>query len=483
MTNAPLLPVAASLIAGAVAGYYWPVGEPCTLAALAAALLTVLLLRRHRRWQSAGLCLCITVAGVHLSGRQLRQVHTPPRSHDLVVVSEPTDKGKTLVMDALTADGRKVRLRTLKGSGLHVGSGLTVARDATPITYYPLYFDSHGYCGEVFAAPGQWAPKAFSLEGLSLVQRARLQLLRLRSRLARRYRAAGLSAEPYAIVAAMTLGDRTALTPQTRDTYAATGASHVLALSGLHLGIIYWFITLLTVGRRWRTAAQAVTILAVWAFAFLTGLAPSIVRAATMLSVYALLSVGYRAHNGVNTLAFTAIVMLLVNPLAVFDLGFQLSFLSVLSILLVHPLLFSLIPLHRLQAHGWLRLLWGMTTLPLAAQAGVAPLLAYHFHQLPAYFLLSNFIVVPEAYLILVGGLLLLCSGAPIVAQGMAATVTLTSRLLAHVAALPGATIGPLHPTPLQTVLLYVVMGCLYVMLRHAVSQLNRRRELTRPFT
>jgi len=312
----------------------------------------------------------------------------------------------------------------------------------------------------------------------TLFNRSRQRMLRKRDQLAERYLRAGLSDDGFSIVAAMTLGDKSVLSRDLKETYSITGASHVLALSGLHLGIIYWLITLLTVGRRWRIVSQVVTILAIWAFAFLTGLSTSIVRSATMLTVYGLMAVGYRQGASVNVLAFTAIVMLVVSPLAVYDVSFQLSFLAVLAILLFHPLFFQLVPLPWLQAHPVVKWLWGMTTLSLAAQIGVAPLIAYYFHRFSVWFLLANFIVIPCAYLILVGGLLLLLTSLPLMAVALAKVASLMNGALAALSALPLSSIDGLHPTVVQTVLVYVIIGCGYVVLSKCIPPLLLHRRL-----
>ena len=120
----------------------------------------------------------------------------------------------------------------------------------------------------------------------------------------------------------MALCDKSALTKELRETYSKTGASHILALSGLHLGIIYALLSMLIVGRRWQMITQVAIILSIWAFVFLVGMSASVVRSAVMLTVYALLAIGHRHKMSVNTLAFTAIVMLLVTPKALFDVGF-----------------------------------------------------------------------------------------------------------------------------------------------------------------
>ena len=110
----------------------------------------------------------------------------------------------------------------------------------------------------------------------------------------------------YAVVAAMTLGDKSQLTKELRDTYAISGASHILALSGLHLGIIYTLLSLLLSRRRWQVLSQVVIIVCIWLFVFLVGLSASVVRSAVMVSIYALLSLGHRDKLSVNTLAFAA---------------------------------------------------------------------------------------------------------------------------------------------------------------------------------
>ena len=144
--------------------------------------------------------------------------------------------------------------------------------------------------------------------------------------------------DAYAVVAAMALGDKSALTQDLRDVYSVTGASHVLALIGLHLGIIYTLLSLFVFRRRWQVLSQVIVILSVWAFVFLVGMSTSVMRSAVMLSVYALLSLGHRDRMSVNTLAFTAIVMLMISPMSLFDVGFQMSYMAVFSILLFIPL-------------------------------------------------------------------------------------------------------------------------------------------------
>lgn len=299
-------------------------------------------------------------------------------------------------------------------------------------------------------------------------------ILGYRDSLLQQYRDAGLSGDDYAVVAAMTLGDRTALTREVRDTYNASGASHILALSGLHMSIIYILLTTIVPSRRWRMVSQLLTIAAIWAFALLTGLSPSIVRAAIMLTIYGLLSLGYREKASIRILLFTAVLMLLFNPRLIYSVSFQLSYTAVLGILLFMPMLYGLIPPHILQRRTLLKWVWGMVTVSTSAQIGVAPLIAFYFHRLPVWFLLSNFIVVPCAYIILIGGLLLLVTHISLFATLLSTTVGLMNNTLQHIASLPCASIPNLYPTWLQVVLIYVVIACVYIFFRIYARQSRR---------
>ena len=304
----------------------------------------------------------------------------------------------------------------------------------------------------------------------SRLSRSKAFFLLQRDRLLQRLSDGGVEGDAYAVVAAMVLGDKSALTKDLRETYSVTGASHVLALSGLHLGIIYMLLSLLVLGRRWRMFSQLFLIISIWGFVFLVGMSMSVVRAAIMISVYALLSLGHRERMSVNTLAFTAIVMLLVNPLSLYDMGFQLSFMAVLAIQLFCPILERIIPLHIQMEHRWLKALWGLTSVSLAAQIGTAPLIAYYFGRFATYFLLSNFVVIPLATLLLYLALLSICtfwwSGLQsLLVVALSYIVILMNHLLEGIAHLPGCSIEGIHLSILQLACIYLLIGSGYVLL------------------
>ena len=450
----PLLPIFISLVVAALLVWRWP------------------------QVQSLAICLCFVALGMLLMQRQEKalRVTWPERevSYKAVVLSEPVEKTKTVAVDLLLPEsGRKLKAYFYKDSrsrALHVGDGLHIRSQIKENNSwlngtfdYRRYLAVHGFTGQTFVKGWNWQPAKVSLNGLSRLERSRLFFLQQRSRLLQRFAAQGLEADEYAVVAAMALGDKSALTKELKEMYSQTGASHVLALSGLHLGIIYMLLSLLIMRRRWRVAAQVLSILGIWAFVFLVGLPVSVLRSAVMLTVYALLSLGHRQKMSVNVLAFTAIVMLCWNPLALFDVGFQLSFTAVLAILLFMPLFEDIIPQPFQLRHRLVHWLWGMACISVAAQLGVAPLIAYYFGRFSTWFLLTNFIVVPAATLILY--LSLIAVMIPSCAFLLIAVVRALNTVLSHIAALPFASIEGLHPTTWQLALMYAGIGAVWLLI------------------
>ena len=295
------------------------------------------------------------------------------------------------------------------------------------------------------------------------LDRSRNFFLQQREQLLQRFNDSGLDGDAYAVVAAMSLGDKSALTRDVKSAYSVSGASHVLALSGLHLGIIYMLLSLFLPRRRWPALSQLLMILVVWAFVLLVGMPVSAVRSAVMLTIYGVLSIGRRNKMSVNVLAFTAFLMLMWNPASLFDVGFQMSFMAVWAILLFVPLFTSVFSDQYYMEHPWVAKVWGMVAVSIAAQLGVAPLIAYYFGQFSTCFLLTNFLVVPAAFIILCLSIAVLLF--PPLAYLLLYIVNGLNASLNTIATFPGASIGNLHPTILQVVLIYVLIVCCYLLI------------------
>lgn len=217
-----------------------------------------------------------------------------------------------------------------------------------------------------------------------------------------------LDSDEYAVGAALILGKKDALSTELRNAYAETGAVHVLAVSGLHLGFIAWGLGLLFGWgpfrrKSWRWVRLACILVGIWAFALITGFSPSVQRAATMFSAVWIGIVLGRQSSIYNTLGASAFLLLFFDPYLLFDLGFQLSYLAVLGIVFFQPKIYSLWS----PRWGLVDKAWALTSVALAAQLTTFPLSLYYFHQFPIYFLLSGLVVVFAASVILALGILL----------------------------------------------------------------------------
>jgi len=211
-----------------------------------------------------------------------------------------------------------------------------------------------------------------------------------------------------ATASALVLGVTDGLDDELLSAYAATGAMHVLAVSGLHVGIIYWIILLVckplnkTTKGKWAVAIISIFIL--WGYAFVTGIPPSVLRAVTMFSFVALARPWKKSTNIYNILAASAFCLLLYEPYLIMSVGFQLSYLAVLGIVYLQPGLYQLWePRYRFWDE-----VWKITCVSIAAQVATFSLGLLYFHQFPNYFLISNLVVIPASFGILVGGLALL---------------------------------------------------------------------------
>ena len=215
-----------------------------------------------------------------------------------------------------------------------------------------------------------------------------------------------LSGDNLAVAAALIMGKRDLLGSEVRSAYADTGAIHVLAVSGLHVGILALIVMqllgwLLPSGSAWFAVRSGVTIGVVWYFALITGLSPSVQRAALMVSVVLLGKSINRRNSIFNLLAISALLMLIVEPKQVFQVGFQLSFAAVTGIALFARGIQRLVHLP-----GKLHYLWDAISVSTAAQLGTLPFTLYYFGQFPVYFMLSGTLVIVFAYLVLGLGLL-----------------------------------------------------------------------------
>ncbi len=218
-----------------------------------------------------------------------------------------------------------------------------------------------------------------------------------------------LSAESIDMLLPMLLGFDSTLGDERRELYSAAGLSHLLALSGMHVGIIAMLVSValwpLYVGRHNRTR-MAVTILALWCYAMLTGMSPSVTRAVIMTTVYLFGRIIERKSVSINTLCLAAIAILLVNPSDLLSIGFQMSFAAVAGIILFYPLI-NRVDYRR---HPWLYRIASYPSLSISAMILTGIVSAFHFHSYPLLFMFANVLAVPVVPLFVSAGAVVLLS-------------------------------------------------------------------------
>ena len=245
--------------------------------------------------------------------------------------------------------------------------------------YYSMYLDS-----------ASWQ-KVRENQGSALKTMA----LRVRRKLLGRVEGWQMDPAEESVAKALLLGYREDIGRELKQRYASAGVTHVLAVSGLHVGIIYLIASnILFFLKRFRYGVLLQTLillLVLWFYAVLTGLSPSVVRAATMFSFVALGSSFGRITSIYNTLLASALLLLAVKPTFLYDVGFQLSYAAVFGIVWLQPILTQYF-----HTRIWpVQKMWEITTVSIAAQLGTFPLAIFYFHQFPGLFLFSNWLILP----------------------------------------------------------------------------------------
>lgn len=363
-------------------------------------------------------------------------------------------KGKLLVY--LTKDSAAARLQ--------YGDRLLIRSQTTPVQYSgnPGAFDYRRYCAgqqvyhQAFLPSGEWRrlPEGESHVIMQWILRCRAYCLHTLQQY--------IGGREAGLAAALLIGYRYDLDREMVQEYTNTGIVHIIAISGMHLALIYgallWILRWWPKHRFSEVLKGVLIILLLWAFTLLTGGAASVLRATVMFSFITLgkFMLG-RYTNIYNTLAASAFLLLCYEPRLLVDAGFQLSYLAVLSIVICYRRTYHLLQSSR----KWVDKLWDMVALTIAAQVMTLPLCLYYFHQFPVFFLPANMIVVPLSTIVLYGEILLIIvGGVPVLAHGTGLALQLLmqwmNRAVSWIGHLPGALITDINMHP-------VSVGCLYI--------------------
>jgi competence protein ComEC len=275
----------------------------------------------------------------------------------------------------------------------------------------------------------------------------------------------------YGVASAILLGLRNNIADEINNAYAHAGTVHILAVSGLHVGIIYFalvFLLWLLPNQKWIKLFQTVVLLTfLWLYAMVTGFSPSVVRATIMFSFIAVGKALGRKTNLFNTLAAAALFTLAIDANALFQVGFQLSYLAVAGIgLFYQPLVLLLTPKNKL-----LTKIWQLLCVSFSAQIATAPLAIYYFHQFPSYFLISNILVVPLAVAsVYIGLLLLLTSFLPLIpfllGKGLHIVLFSTNFIAKTTEQLPYSYVSGLYISIWGILLIYSCLTAIYLFFK-----------------
>ncbi len=284
---------------------------------------------------------------------------------------------------------------------------------------YGRYLLRNGIAGTAFVRRTDW-----QIRGEAKVIPWRLRPKAWQHSVYERYKAAGLSGDALATTAALTLGYKDDLDPQLKSHFQKAGAAHILAVSGLHTGILYGVLFFLFTlfgfypplyeEHKHQCIVSGLIITALVAYAMLTGGSPSVVRSVLFIALMETALIWHRQPFTINTLLVTAFIILFFRPLDLFSVSFQLSFAAVAGMLLMGPALYNLIdipPRQQVIPFTITNYLSGLLMASVAAQVFTLPLSLYYFSQTSNWFFITNLLVIPLAFLLMISALMLLTIG------------------------------------------------------------------------
>ena len=288
----------------------------------------------------------------------------------------------------------------------------------------------------------------------------------------------GLEQSELGIIQALFLGQRTDISQELYSSYKDAGAVHILAVSGLHIGILLLFLEFLlrplALIPNGKTIKLVVIVVLLWCFALLAGLSASVVRAVTMFSFVAYAMYLNRPQNTFNILGLSMFFILLVlDPLLVFDVGFQMSYAAVFAIVWIYPLLQK----YWRPKNPIFKKIWQLLSVSIAAQIGVLPIGLYYFHQFPGLFFVSNLVIVPYLGVLLGFGivmiLLILLDWAPdFLIEVFGSTIDLMNTLVGWVAQQESFVLRNISFDGIQLILTYVaIIALVWLLIRRSFKR------------
>ena len=326
---------------------------------------------------------------------------------------------------------------------------------------YGSYLLCNGYAGTGYVAKENWKKLNNSLDSKRSFKHWSLYC---QEKVVKLYKKWNLEGESLSVLSALTIGYKNDLDEEVLNAFSAAGVSHILALSGLHVGFICMFFNFLLKrvyqkNQKLETVGKILLVSILWLFSFIVGSSPSVTRAVMMFSLFIFSSLGHRKRDSLQMLCVTALIMLLYHPLWLFSVGFQLSFVAVASILIIYPVIKYRFSFRSTIANY----VWNTCSVSFVAQIGVLPLVIYYFSTIPLYFLLGNLLIIPLITVVIpVSFIALLTSFIPIVNSFLVFVLkqmlTLLLSIVKNIEQLPHSTINHLWIDETEVFILFVIL-------------------------
>ncbi len=377
-------------------------------------------------------------------------------------------------------DGKIIAYLPLSSTDVHYGDLLIFSKEPQELEppHNPYQFDYKSYLArsgiahQLFLKEDEW-----QVVGKGYTNPLYSFAFRLRGHLLEALQKYGLDGDEYHVASAILLGYDDQLPGYLRQSYTAAGGMHVLCVSGLHVGIVYLFFSFLLrfpgKNKNARLFKTVILLLIIWFYALLTGLAPSVIRAAIMFSFMLIGQSMQRKAYILNTLAASAFLILLFDPLTLYHIGFQLSYSAVIGIVSLQKPIYRSIYIK----NTLLDKAWEAISVTLAAQLATTAFVLHYFGQFPTYFIISNLILAPLSFLIItIGMTLLLFSFIPflasIVGWALSGLIYLMNYLITGVESLPYAVFQSAYISPGAAMFLSIAIIILFVLISYSNKKL-----------
>ncbi|NTW32766.1 MAG: ComEC family competence protein [Bacteroidetes bacterium] len=321
---------------------------------------------------------------------------------------------------------------------------------------YKKYLSLHSVFTQAYVKSGKW--KILDHDKGSVIKSV---ALKIRNKFLKIFEDYNITGDEYAVASALILGYTDKIDADLISVYQGTGALHVLSVSGMHVGVVFivlnFLLSFFDRSKKFKFIKPVFLILLIWFYAAITGLSPAVNRAAAMITFVIIGKALGRETNIYNTLSASALLLLIIDPLLLFDIGFQLSYIAVIGIVALQKMISKL----WLPKTWLLKQVWALISVSLAAQLATFPLALLYFHQFPNYFLLTNLVVVPLSNFIIYCGMLVIVTSpviffAALFSKALVYLVFGLNQSIRFIEGMPYSALKGIHINNFEMVMLYL---------------------------